>query len=194
MLAPMNFSCRTPRHTQGGVAAIEFALVAVILFLLLFGILEFGRLFYVFNTVQEVTRHAAREAVVRWVDNSSTSPAKTLALFGRTRMPAGAEINVNNIDIKYLKADGTEIANSKLPPDPTANITACLDPSGVYDCIAYVQVSIIGGTYRPMVSFFSGFQITVFPFSTANPFRLDLRVPIPASTVTMPAESMGYTG
>lgn len=185
---------QVPARNQCGAAAVEFAIVASLLFILLFGILEFGRMFYMFNTAQEVTRHAAREAVVRWVDNSSTSPAKIAALFGRTAMPAGAEITVNNIDIEYLRADGVEIASGNLPPSAADNISACLDPSGAYDCIALVRVSIINATYAPVVGFFSTLELTAFPFSVANPFRIDLRVPIPASTVTMPAESMGYSG
>lgn len=185
----VSLACR-----QRGVAAVEFAIVGALLFILLFGILEFGRLFYMFNTVQEVTRRAAREAVVRWVDNSSTSPAKTLALFGGTAMPAGAEITVDNIDIEYLGADGLEITSGNLPPGPGENISACLNPGGTYDCIAFVRVSITNATYVPMVGLFSGINLTVFPFSQANPFRIDLSIPIPASTVTMPAESMGYSG
>ncbi len=179
---------------QRGVAAVEFALVAALLFILLFGILEFGRMFYVFNTVQEVTRRAAREAVVRWVDNSSTSPAKTLALFGGTTMPAGAEIAVDNIDIEYLGTNGVEITSGSLPPSPSDNISACLDPASTYDCIGFVRVSITNARYKPMVGFFTGIRLTAFPFSETNPFVIDLSVPIPASTVTMPAESMGYAG
>jgi Flp pilus assembly protein TadG len=36
---------------QSGVGAVEFAIIAMLLFTLLFGILEFGRMFYLFNTV-----------------------------------------------------------------------------------------------------------------------------------------------
>ena len=45
---------------QQGAAAVEFALVALLFFTLLFGILEFGRMLYLYNTVQEVSRRAAR--------------------------------------------------------------------------------------------------------------------------------------
>jgi len=178
MLKMIKNSRQLSQYKEQGAAAVEFAIIALILFTLLFGVLEFGRMFYVFNTAQEVTRHAAREAVVRWVDNSSTSPAKTLALFGRTAMPAGAEITTNNINIEYLEtATGSAIPSGNMPPSPSDNIAACLDPTSTYDCIAYVRVSITGATYAPMVS--------LFPY---------LSVPIPASTVTMPAESMGYSG
>ena len=161
------------RQRQQGAAAVEFAIIALLLFTILFGILEFGRLFYVYNTVQEVTRHAAREAVVRWVDNSSTSPAKVLAIFGGASLPAGAEITTANIDIQYLTASGA--VPSPFPASAADNIAACL--TGPTGCIALVQVSIVGASYAPMVG--------LFPF---------LNLPIPASTVTMPAESLGYAG
>jgi hypothetical protein len=179
MLNMIKSSHQLSQYKQRGAAAVEFAIVALILFILLFGILEFGRMFYVFNTVQEVTRHTAREAVVSQVNNSNTSPAKIKALFNRTVMPAGGEITVGNIDIKYLRTANLadEIQSSRLPPTGADNITACLDPTGAYDCIAFVHVSITNAEYAPMVS--------LFPY---------LRVPIPASTVTMPAESMGYSG
>lgn len=176
-------------HRQGGVAAVEFAIIALILFILLFGILEFGRLFYVFNSVQEVTRRAARESVVRWIDQQGV--IKNLALFGGGSLPAGAEITPARINIEYLDVDGVLLET--LPTSAGDNIAKCLSepPTG---CIAYVRVSIVNAKYSPMVSFFKGVRLTAFPFSEEDPFIIDLSVPIPASTVTMPAESMGYSG
>ena len=162
---------RTQRRQQG-MAAVEFALVAILFFSLLLGIIEFGRLFYLNNTVQEVTRSAAREAVVRWVNEQNT--IKNLALFGKTSLPAGIEIGAGNITIDYLNtSNGTPIAT--LPASAEDNISACVN--GANNCIAFVRVSISGATYHPMIA-------GLFPF---------LSVPIPASTVTMPAESMGYS-
>lgn len=161
-------------HLNRGVATVEFAIIALLFFILLFGILEFGRLFYVFNTVQEVTRRAAREAVVTWAPDNEVA-IKQAALFGSSRLLAGAEITTFNIAIDYLNGDGDPIPTGSLPSSPANNIEECLAASAI--CIAYVQVSITGATYVPMVS--------LFPF---------LAVRIPASTVIMPAESMGYSG
>ena len=170
MLKMMKTAHRTPRHQQHGAAAVEFALIAILFFTLLLGILEFGRLFYVYNSVQEVTRRAAREAVVRWVDDPTS--IKTLALFGGTSLPAGGEITVNNINIEYLDASNAVIPTNDLPRSPEGNVSACL--SAADNCIAFVRVSITGATYVPMIG--------LIPF---------LVVRIPASTVTMPAESLG---
>ena len=53
---------RVPRHA--GAAIIEFALIALVFFAVLIGILEFGRMLFYWNSVTEATRLGARIAVV----------------------------------------------------------------------------------------------------------------------------------
>jgi hypothetical protein len=161
-----------PSRKQCGVATVEFALIATIFFTLLFGILEFGRMMYVFNSMQEVTRRGAREAVVRWIDQTST--VKTLALFGGTSLPAGAELTAANINIEYLKKNGAVVTS--FPSDPGDNLSACGDITRSDSCIYSVRVSIINLHYTPMVSLFSF-----------------LNIALPGSSSTMHAESMGFT-
>lgn len=184
MLKKTGMAPATPPRRQRGSAAVEFALIAIVFFTLLLGIIEFGRLLYLLNTVQEVTRKAAREAVVRWRDQDSQNTVKSLALFGGSRLPAGAEITAANIKIEYLMANETQ--SSSLPVSAADNVSACLSGnlSELGDCIALVRVSIIGSCpspntgkacYTPMIGLFSFWK-----------------VPIPASTVVMPAESMGF--
>ncbi|MEK9775438.1 MAG: TadE/TadG family type IV pilus assembly protein [Quisquiliibacterium sp.] len=49
---------------QAGVTAVEFALIAWILILLLIGIMEIARIMFVWNSANEATRYGARAAVV----------------------------------------------------------------------------------------------------------------------------------
>lgn len=49
---------------QRGAAVVEFALVAMIFFVLLLGIFEFGRVMFTWNSAVEATRRGARLAVV----------------------------------------------------------------------------------------------------------------------------------
>lgn len=157
---------------QRGTAAVEFALIAIVFFTLLLGIIEFGRVLYVWNSVQEVTRRAAREAVVLWVDEADT--ARSRALFGGASLPAGAEITAAKISIEYLNASGTPVTS--LPDSAADNISACMDLSRTGSCIRFVEVSLAGAQYVPMIGLFTF-----------------LSIDIPASTVVMPAESLGYT-
>ena len=52
------------QRRQRGVAIVEFALVALIFFTLLIGIMEFGRWLFTLNAASEATRWGARVAVV----------------------------------------------------------------------------------------------------------------------------------
>lgn len=157
-------------HRQAGAAAVEFAIVAIFFFTLLLGIIEFGRALYVFNTLQEATRNLARKAVVERVSVSSTNAFKRdNALFGGTALPGGAEVVVGNVTVQFLDADG-DVLTGSIPDD---QFSECL--TGGPRCVAFVRARITGAQYQPMIAGF-------FPF---------LRIPLPESTVTMPAESMG---
>lgn len=52
------------RRAQHGVTMVEFALVALIFFTLLLGVMEFGRWMYTLNAAGEATRLGARLAAV----------------------------------------------------------------------------------------------------------------------------------
>ena len=57
---------RTGRHGRRarGVAAVEFALISALFFTSLFGVLEMGRMLWIWNAAVEATRLGARMAVV----------------------------------------------------------------------------------------------------------------------------------
>ena len=167
----MRTSYPSQNHRQRGAAAVEFAIVCLLFFTILFAILEFGRMLYVYNTMQEVTRRGARAAVVRWVDQ--TAAIKSIALFGGASIPAGAEVAAGNITIEYLNKAGAVAAPQ--PSDPGDNLSACGDSTRTTECIYSVRVSIVGVSYSPMVSLFSF-----------------LGIALPPSAVTMHAESMGF--
>jgi len=68
-------------YRQRGVAAIEFGLLAVVLVLISFGITEFGRAFYQYNTLLKSTRAAAREMSFGSAANH-IQVARCLAVYG----------------------------------------------------------------------------------------------------------------
>jgi len=184
-------------RSQRGVAAVEFALIAVVFFMVLLGIAEFGRIMYVWNTTQEVTRRAAREAVVRDFSAAETAAIKREAIFqagtsGTVSLPAGVEITNTTVRLVYLTVDAggntVAITAGNMPADPADNISACGDVARMFiSCIRFVQACIaVDDTcvssipYQPMVVLLGNLGI-------------DLAINIPASTVVMPAESLGFT-
>lgn len=171
---------------QLGAAAVEFAFVVVVFFMLLLGIIEFGRFMYVWNTVQEVTRIAAREAVVSNFTAAEQDRVRRIAVFsiantGNPNLPGAAEINASHIDIEYLNSLGVPV--SAFPADPASNVEECLDNSN--RCIRYVQVRVCeqGNGNQPCTPVHYAPMVGLFNF---------LDIEIPASTVIMPAESLGY--
>lgn len=170
-----------------GAATVEFALVALLYLTLTFGVIEFGRVIFLWNTVQEVTRHAARDATVSdFTDAGAMNQVKQNAIFRSTPGPLilGGAIDDTYVRINYLNASLNEVDTSLTCP--SQNISTCLsDPNGA-SCIRFVQARLCqpgGGAtcnpvpYTPMVTLLA-------PFFTA--------VTIPPSQVVMPAESLGY--
>jgi Flp pilus assembly protein TadG len=129
-----------PLHQQGA-AAVEFAIVAALLFTLLFGVIEMGRLFWTWNAAVEATRLGARLAVVCDVDRGAGAPIKRRM---REMLPA---LSNANITIEYLN-----------PPnriDP-----ACTNA----DCKA-ARVRLSGVTYQTIIPLVP-LSLTLPPFST----------------------------
>lgn len=166
------------RRRQVGAAAVEFALVALFFFTLLFGIMEFGRLLFLHNAVQEVTRYAAREAVVR-----APTEAQRVLIRGDAalRLLGGAQIAASNVRIRYLNANQVVIRENQLPGSAEANVILCAATPPANNCIMYVEASVWDVDanqpvrYSPMVPYFDSI----------------LNVEIPPATVVMPAESLG---
>lgn len=80
------------RRRQRGAAAVEFALVASILFTLLFGIMEMGRVLFYWNTATEATRLGARLAAVCNKDAASIKSRMSNML---------GVLTPNNINVTY---------------------------------------------------------------------------------------------
>lgn len=110
------------RH-QTGAAAVEFAVVAMVFFTLLIGIMEMGRLLWTWNAAVEATRAGARLAVVCSMNDAAIADRM------RDMLPTLA---VANIDIDYLNP-------------PFADNTCTVD-----NCKA-VRVSLTGYTHVAVI-------------------------------------------
>lgn len=177
---------RHPKTAQRGVAAVEFAIVAMLFFTMLFGAMEFGRLLYIWNTVQEVSRNAARQAVVTdFTSASALATIKQSAVFrvNAGAMPAAPEITDSMVKIIYLNAAGA--VPTTMPVSPGDNIAACLDDLRAAECIRFVETCVsTGSDCQPNQSVLYAPMVNLFSF---------LAIGIPMSTVRMPAESLGFS-
>ncbi|WP_303900870.1 TadE family protein [Thiohalomonas denitrificans] len=121
---------------QKGISTVEFALIGLLFFTLLFGIIEAGRAFFAWNTIEEATRRAARIAAVCPFDHSSVRRAAIFeAADGGTESRVLQGMNTGHVTVEYLDDTG-------------AATLSYLDA-------AFVRVAITGYSYQ-----------LFFPFST----------------------------
>jgi Flp pilus assembly protein TadG len=132
---------RHRQHRQEGVVAIEFALVAPLLCLLLFGVVEMGRLLWTWNAAVEATRLGARLAVVCDVDRSLGAPIKSRM---RAELPILADANIT---IEYMNPVDT------------------VDPACTNDDCKAARVRLSGLTYDTIIPFLP-LSLTLPAFST----------------------------
>lgn len=127
------------KKSQRGTTVVEFAIVAVIFFTVLFGLIDLSRLYFDVAALDEATRRGARLAAVCPVNDPEISLTAVFAgPGGQSTLVPG--LGTQHISLQYLNADGN----------------AVVDPSGTgYGSIRYVRVSI------------QNFQVqTVIPFMT----------------------------
>jgi len=73
----------TPANKQHGVALIEFALVAILMVTITFGITEFGRAIYQYNSLAKAARDATRYLSTKAPgDAAAATTAQCLAVYG----------------------------------------------------------------------------------------------------------------
>lgn len=69
----LNKLLRYPHHSERGSVAVEFALLVPVLFLILFGIINFGVLMYNQAVITNAAREGARWAAIHTTPTSGTS-------------------------------------------------------------------------------------------------------------------------
>jgi hypothetical protein len=178
---------------QTGATAVEFAIVAGVLFVFIFGLLEVIRSVYVINTIQEVTRRAASGAAGTDFRDSGAMDAvlRDAVLSNSGQLPLGDPITSQDVRIDYMalirNPDGSlrlhEIAKADLPTCRQQNLLTCTANQNDPSCIRFVRARICDHADQAGCS--PVHYKTVFSLGT---FPLDL----PPAVTVVPAESLGY--
>lgn len=178
------------QRKQAGVAAVEFALVAIIFFTLIFGVLEIARAMYICNTLQEVTRRAAELAAkTDFSDTAAMQRVREAAIFRNSPgyLAFAEPVSDINIRIDYLPVtrDSAVLPTAPiqaLPTSPLENQAICMNDPNDARCIRLVRVRICqpGGVD----------QCDPVPYqsiASLAPFSFNL----PTSTTIVIAETLG---
>jgi Flp pilus assembly protein TadG len=112
--------CVRPTHARchdrldRGAAAVEFALVSLLLCTVLFGILQYGLYFWQLQGGAAAAREAARQSAVGMWDCSALQSQTT------SRVPAGGAVTVNRT---YIAADGAATTSPETGDDVKVTVS-----------------------------------------------------------------------
>lgn len=114
---------QAPRHpkTQSGVAAVEFALVVILLLIIVAGVIEFGRAFWYYNALTKATRDGARfmsDTSSATIGNSATVAENLVVAAANAASVPG--FNSSHVDVT---CDGGTCANGTAPASVRVAIT-----------------------------------------------------------------------
>jgi TadE-like protein len=123
------------RRRTRGQALVEFALVIPLFLLLIFGIVDAGRLIYAYNTVANSARNSARVAIV----NQSTTGTDTCDTMDATVYAVGCAIS-SGIGLGITAPDVS--VEYRDPTDAAACVTPLTNPPVIpMGCVAVVEVT-----------------------------------------------------
>lgn len=151
------------RKRMRGTYVVEFAIIGALIFTLLFGALEIGRLYFTINALDEVVRRGVRLASVC---NISDPVVLRRAIFNAAT-DAGAsqiitDLATTNLTLTYLDVNGAQVGN---PADTSG--------SNGFRAIRYVQLSLQNFVFN---LFIPGFGVPIT---------------LPVFRATLPRESLG---
>jgi hypothetical protein len=127
---------------QRGTAAVEFAAVAMVFLVFMFGLLEMTRAFYLWSTMTEVVSRAARAVAMTDPSNpAALAEARRNAIFLRNpdgKLTLGGDIDESYLLVDYLARDMT--TKVAAPPCPAQNVINCLNDPDSASCVRFVRV------------------------------------------------------
>lgn len=86
---------------SAGQAIVEFALVAIVFFILLFGIIEFSRLLLMYHHVGNVAREGSRYAIVHGFESGVNATAADIENYVKSISP----VDPNNLTVTTTWGD-----------------------------------------------------------------------------------------
>jgi hypothetical protein len=135
---------------QKGLSTVEFAVVAVVLFVMIFGVFEVARGYYVYAMLDEVTRRASRLAAVCPINDPAISQMAIFNPSGDTSDSAlVGDLAPGNVVIDYLDMNAGVVAN----PTTAAGFAQ----------IRYVRARIVGYQHSIIVPFVAGIGSVQMP-------------------------------
>ena len=107
-------SSQINRKKEEGKTLLEFAITGTVFLMVLFGVIEFGRLFWTHNALRDAARRGVRYASIRRNDAAGQQAVKNMVVYGD---PAGGTsplvngLSTSNVAIEYVNYDGVQLSS-----------------------------------------------------------------------------------
>ena len=151
------------RKRMHGTYVVEFAFIGLLVFILLFSVVEMGRLYFTVSALDEAARRGARLAAVC---NISDPVVLRRAIFNASTDAGTSQLITSlattNLTLTYLDVNGAQVAN------PADTVSA-----NGFRAIRYVRLSLQNFVFN---LFIPGFGVPIT---------------LPAFRATLPRESLG---
>jgi hypothetical protein len=116
------------KHNEKGTTVAEFAVVALLFFIMIFGIIEFGRLLYTHNALTDATRRGARFASLHnGLSDADKLAVKNFVVYGPngtfdddgnpTSAPLIHDLTTDMVEVEFK---GVDLDGDPATPETTA--------------------------------------------------------------------------
>lgn len=139
------------RRRQRGQATVEFGLTILLLLMVVIGILEFGRLVWLYNTISNLSREIARYTIAIQHQREAIGDIQTAGTILGDVVP----LYDTGLDTQFLVA-GTLTTQNGLPTPSLATVGIYISPADA--CRTQSDPLQVDSVFGPNASGFSGHQ------------------------------------
>ena len=135
---------RKNKRSERGQALVEFSLISIVFFLLVFGMVDVGRAVWNYNTLAQATREGARYAIVHGGDSSDPSgpgsayytPPNTDSMVTQQVEKFGGGLNPSQLTVQTVWPEGSNISGSQV------TVTSQYEFEPIFDFLGLVSFTM----------------------------------------------------
>lgn len=102
------------RKNEAGRTLLEFAVSGTVFLIVLFGVIEFSRLYWTHNALRDAARRGVRYAAVRRNDTAGEQAVKNMVVYGNPNggtSPLITGLSTSNVGVEYVNYNGVQLSS-----------------------------------------------------------------------------------
>lgn len=102
------------RKNEEGKTLVEFAIAGGVFLMIMFGVIEFGRLYWTHSALRDAARRGVRYASIRRSDAAGQQAVKNMVVYGNPNggtTPLVNGLTTSNVALEYVNYDGVQLSS-----------------------------------------------------------------------------------